>query len=153
MADNTQETEGTTQTAAAEQSGSTERTFTQEDVNRLVGEARQKERRKYEGYVDGKGLEEAQQRATKAEEELAQLKADAERQQAIAKVADSANVPTEVVAMLTGKDADELEEQVKRLLRLLPAYPTRTDDGGANAAAKKSTAQQFGDILDKMLGQ
>ena len=152
MADNTQETEGTTQTAAAEQSGS-ERTFTQEDVNRLVGEARQKERRKYEGYVDGKGLEEAQQRATKAEEELAQLKADAERQQAIAKVADSANVPTEVVAMLTGKDADELEGQVRRLLKLLPAYPTRTDDGGAKAAAKKSTAQQFGDILDKMLGQ
>ena len=152
MADEqTQATEGTTQAGSADQPA-TERTFTQEEVNRLVGDARQKERRKYEGYVDGKDAAEAAQRAEKAEAELAQLRAETERREAVARVADSANIPTEVVEMLNGSDEDELERQVLRLLKLLPAYPTRTDDGGSKVTAKKSTAQQFGDVLDKMLG-
>ena len=152
MADTTQVTEVTeNQTAAAAQSG--ERTFTQEDVNRLVGEARQKERRKYEGYVDGKEASEAAERAAKAEAELAQLKAEAERAEAVATAAKKAGIPLEVAEMLNGKDADELTEQAKQLMKLLPVHPTRTDDGGtANAAAKKSTADQFAEILSGAFG-
>lgn len=144
--DNTRETEGTTdaQTAAAAQS---ERTFTQEEVNRMVGDARQRERRKYEGYVDGKEASEAVERASKAEAELEQLKAETERRQAISDVAESAGVPSEVVAMLNGADAEELTKQVKRLLKLLPAYPNRTDDGGGKAVAKKSNADRFAEAL------
>ena len=91
--------------------------------------------------------EKAKKRAEKAEAELSELKAKAERAETVAKVADDANVPAEVVRMLNGADADELADQVERLLKLLPAYPTRTDDGGTKAAAKKSTAQQFADSI------
>lgn len=79
--------------------------------------------------------EKAVKRAEKAEAELQQLKAEAERAKTVASVADKANVPAEVVGMLSGKDADELTAQISRLMKLLPAYPTRTDDGGHNKAA------------------
>lgn len=91
--------------------------------------------------------EKATKRAEKAEAELNELKAKAERAEAVAAVADKANVPAEVVAMLNGSDADELGKQVERLLKLLPAYPTRTDDGGGKAAAKKSNADRFAEAL------
>lgn len=146
MAEETQATEGTTdQTGAAAQSG--ERTFTQEEVNRLVGDARQKERRKYEGYVDGSQLSEATERAAKAEQELAQLRADAQRRADVAAAADKAGIPLEVAQMLNGTDADELAEQAKRLLKLMPVHPTRTDDGGGRAAAKKTNADSFAELL------
>ena len=49
--------------------------------------------------------------------------------------------------MLNGSDADQLIEQAKQLLKLLPVHPTRTDDGGARAAAKKTTADTFAELL------
>ena len=149
MADttNTQEvTEGTTeQTASAEQSG--QRTFTQEEVNRLVGDARVKERKKYEGYVDGTQLTEATERATKAEAELAELRATAQRNADVSAAAEKAGIPLEVAQMLNGSDADELLEQAKKLLKLMPVHPTRTDDGGGRAAAKKTNEQLFAEAL------
>ena len=154
MADNdTQATEGTTdaQTAAAAQSG--ERTFTQDEVNRLVTERVQRERRKYEGYVDGKEATEAKERAKKAEAELAQLRSEAKRAEDVSAAAEKAGIPLEVAQMLNGSDADELTEQAKKLLKLLPVHPTRTDDGGTNVPAKATNAQRFADFLDAQLGQ
>ena len=153
MADeNTQGTEGTTdQTGAAAQSG--ERTFTQDEVNKLVGDARTKVRKQYEGYVDGSQLSEATERAAKAEQELAQLKADAQRRADVAAAADKAGIPLEVAQMLNGTNADELREQAERLLKLMPVHPTRTDDGGGRAAAKTTNAKRFGDLIDAALGK
>ena len=149
MADETtQATED--QTGAAAQSG--ERTFTQEEVNRLVGDARQKVRKQYEGYVDGTQLTEATERAAKAESELQQLKAQAQRAADVGAAAQKAGIPLEVAQMLNGTDADELLEQAQRLLKLMPVHPTRTDDGGTNVTAKTSTAKQFADLLGQALG-
>lgn len=149
--ENTQATEGTNdQTAAAAQSG--ERTFTQEEVNRLVGEARTKVRKQYEGYVDGAQAAEAAERASKAEAELQELKAQAQRSADVSAAAQKAGIPLEVAQMLNGKDADELLEQAQKLLRLMPVHPTRTDDGGAQVTAKTSTAKQFADLLGQALG-
>lgn len=89
------------------------------------------------------GQDEAVKRAEKAEAELGELRAKAERAETIAEIADKTSVPAEVVSMLNGSDADELEKQVERLLKLLPAYPTRTDDGGSKAVAKKDNAERF----------
>ena len=150
MADETTQATEDTQTAAAAQSG--ERTFTQEEVNRLVGDARVKERKKYEGYVDGKEVAEATERATKAEQELAQLKADAQRRSDVSAAAEGAGIPLEVAQMLNGKDADELLAQAKKLLKLMPVHPARTDDGGGRAAAKTTNAQRFAEIIDAALG-
>lgn len=93
--------------------------------------------------------EKAVKRAEKAEAELSQLKAAAERAEWIARVADGAGVASEVVSMLNGSDEGELSEQVERLLKLLPAYPTRTDDGGGagSSAAKKTNADRFAEAL------
>ena len=149
MADETtQATED--QTGAAAQSG--ERTFTQEEVNQLVGDARQKLRKQYEGYVDGTQLTEATERAAKAESELQQLKAQAQRAADVGAAAQKAGIPLEVAQMLNGTDADELLEQAQRLLKLMPVHPTRTDDGGTNVTAKTSTAKQFADLLGQALG-
>ena len=147
MADeNTQATEGTNdQTAAAAQSG--ERTFTQEEVNRLVGEARTKVRKQYEGYVDGAQAAEAAERASKAEAELQELKAQAQRSADVSAAAQKAGIPLEVAQMLNGKDADELIEQAQALLKLMPVHPTRTDDGGTNVTAKKTNADRFAEAL------
>ena len=153
MADeNTQATECTTEQAAPAGQPA-ERTFTQEEVNRMVGDARVKERRKYEGFVDGKDAAEAIERATKAEAELAQLKADAQRAEAIASAANGAGIPLEVAQMLNGADADELLEQAKRLLKLMPVHPTRTDDGGGRATTvKKTNAERFASFFDAAIG-
>ena len=149
MADETTQAtpEGTTdaQTAAAAQSG--ERTFTQEEVNRMVGDARQRERRKYEGYVDGSQVEELRTQAEAAQRELDELRAQQARADAVATAAQGAGIPLEVAQMLNGSDADELLAQAKRLLKLMPVHPTRTDDGGTRAAAKKTNAQLFAEAL------
>lgn len=93
-------------------------------------------------------LEKAQKRAEAAEDEAARLKADRERADAVSQVADEAKVPVEFVSMLSGKDADELAIQVKRVLEILPAYPARTDDGGTGGAAKKKdNADRFHEAL------
>ena len=149
MADETTQAtpEGTTddQTGAAAQSG--ERTFTQEEVNRMVGDARQRERRKYEGYVDGAQLDELRTQAEAAQRELDELRAQQARAAAVATASEKAGIPLEVAQMLNGSDADELLAQAKRLLKLMPVHPTRTDDGGTRAAAKKTNAQLFAEAL------
>jgi len=91
--------------------------------------------------------ERATRRAEAAEAELSELKAKAERAETVCAVADAANVPAEVVSMLNGSDADELKSQVERLLKMLPAYPTRSDGGGTSAVAKKSNADRFAEAL------
>ena len=153
MADeNTQATEGTTEQAAPAGQPA-ERTFTQEEVNRMVGDARQRERRKYEGYVDGESAKEAEERASKAEAELAKLKADAQRAEAVASAAKGSGIPLEVAQMLNGADADELLEQAKQLLKLMPVHPTRTDDGGGRATTvKKTNAERFASFFDAAIG-
>lgn len=152
MADETTQATEVKESQPVAAAQASERTFTQEEVNRLVGDARQKERRKYEGYVDGKDAAEAAERAAKAEAELAQLKAEAERREAVSDAATKAGIPLEVAQMLNGKDADELLEQARRLLKLMPVHPTRTDDGGSRATAKKSTADTFAEIIGNALG-
>ena len=97
-------------------------------------------------------LEKLRDESAKAQAELDEIRAAAARQAAIASVADATNVPNEVVAMLNGSDEDELKEQIKRLMKLLPAHPTRTDDGGATVAAKVTNAQRFAEIVDAALG-
>ena len=149
--DTTQATEGTNdQTAAAAQS--VERTFTQTELDAVVKERLRREREKYEGYVKGDEVAEALTRAEKAEAELQAMKAERERAQAVSKAAADSGIPAEVVAMLAGKDGEELAEQAKRIAELLPTFPTRIDDGGARAAIKKDNASAFANAVNQMLG-
>ena len=90
----------------------------------------------------------ATERAERAEAELATYKAAEERARVVADVAGATGMPSDVVSLLNGRDADELAEQVERIKKLLPAYPTRTDDGGQkSAAAKKTNAERFAEAI------
>lgn len=150
MADeSTQATGGTTE--QPEQAAASERTFTQEEVNRLVGEAGRKERSKYEGYVAADELEALRTERDAATAERDALAAEKARAALVAKVAKEAKLPAEVVGMLSAADEDGLAAQAKALLKLYPAYPARTDDGGGRASAKRTTAQQFADAIGDIL--
>jgi chromosome segregation ATPase len=91
--------------------------------------------------------EKAIARAQKAEAELEKLKADAERAKTVSQVATDTGIPSEIVSMLNGKDADELQAQVEAIKKSLLQAPTRTDDGGGNTVAKKSNADRFAESL------
>ena len=150
MADTTT-AQGQGQTAQASASDGDGKTFTQDEVNRIVAERVSRERTKYEGYVKGDEAEEAKSRADKAEAELAELRAQSERAKTVATVADEALVPIELVQMLNGADAKELAAQVERVKKLFPAYPERIDDGGGRSAAKKTNADRFADAFGGLL--
>jgi len=153
MADaNTQGTEGTTttpagegtdQTAAAGQSGTQERTYTQaevdellggyveqSEVNRLVGEARRKARSKYEGYDDYKAQAEAHAdyddvaaARDKALADVEALTAQVEHMRLVDKVHVATGVPA---ALLKG----ETEEELTASAEAVKAY------AGAQAASQ-----------------
>lgn len=94
-------------------------------------------------------LEKAEGRAKKAEEELTALKAEKARAEMVAAVAAKTGTPVEVVSMLTGETAEELEKQVERLAGTIPAFPTRHDDGGGNATAKRTSGEVFADFVNQ----
>lgn len=91
--------------------------------------------------------EKALERAQRAEAELEKLKADAERAKTVAEVAAGSGIAPEVVQMLSGRDAEELQGQVDRIKQVLLQAPTRTDDGGGKSVAKKSNADRFAETL------
>ncbi len=147
--------EGTNQTASAGPSGSGERTYTQaevdemmggyvaqDEVNRLVGKARREARSKYEGYEEYKARAEAwadYDEVAKARDEatakVEALEARIAHRDLVDKVADETGVPR---ALLKGETEEELTasaEAVKAYASAQapepPAYPG-DKGGGAN---------------------
>ncbi|MBR2682636.1 MAG: hypothetical protein IKE22_05140, partial [Atopobiaceae bacterium] len=120
-----QQGEGTTQTGAAAQSGTQERTYTQaevdellggyveqSEVNRLVGEARRKARSKFEGYDEYKAHAEAwadYDEVAKARDEatakVASLEAAIAYRDLVDKVSQATGVPG---SLLKGETEEEL---------------------------------------------
>lgn len=147
MADET--TSATTQEQSAEQSESTDWRAKYEAMRTHSREWEKRAKASEDAVAE---LEKLREESAKAQAELDEMKAAAKRSADVASVAKAQGIPSEVVGMLNGKDADELAEQAKRLLKLMPVHPTRTDDGGAsNVTAKRTTAQQFADALVDIL--
>lgn len=147
MADET--TSATTQEQSAEQSESTDWRAKYEAMRTHSREWEKRAKASEDAVAE---LEKLREESAKAQAELDEMKAAAKRSADVASVAKAQGIPSEVVGMLNGADADELAEQAKRLLKLMPVHPTRTDDGGAsNVAAKRTTAQQFADALVDIL--
>lgn len=87
--------------------------------------------------ADGK-LAELAEKAAGAEAELAALRAERERADAVAEVSKSSGLPAEVLALMRGDTREELEataEGVKAAMGSVPIYPTVTDAGAAGAGA------------------
>lgn len=115
----------------AEQNGSTQqepKTFTQEEVNELMGRTRREERGKYADYEDLKAkaaeydeaqeaakteLERANERAAKAEAEAQQLREQKARGDLAAKVSAATGVPASLI-----QGATEAEMQALSLIHI-----------------------------------
>lgn len=85
--------------------------------------------------ADGK-LGDLAEKAEKAEAELAALKAEREREQTVADVAKKANVPADILTLMRGDTAEELQAAADALsgyVKSLSLYP-EVPDGGARQA-------------------
>ena len=152
--DNTQGTggtEGTTQTGAAAQSGQ-ERTFTQQEVNRMVGDARQKERAKYADYADLKAQAEAHADYDDVVAERDRLRAAEERSQLVAKVATQSGVPVALVSMLDGADEDALTAQAAEIAKAIKAkaYPNVSDTGTGKPTITADDIRKIKDARERV---
>ena len=147
MADeSTQATEEITQQQAEPQQGTGERTFTQEEVNKLVGDARKTVRSQFEGYEDLKAKAAAWADYDEVREERDRLAADIARRDLLDKVSAETGVPR---TLIHGETEEEMAASAKALSDYIesqrPAYPE--DKGGAKTAAGP-TRESLSDIKD-----
>lgn len=160
-AGNTPNTEANAQNPSME--GSEPKTFTQEQVNALVGSARTHERQKYPNYEQYKAafeelekikegeksdLQKAIERAEKAEGERNALQAEKDKSSWASEVAKATGVPAEV---LRGSTKEEMEAHAEALKPHFSksAAPVVGSDGFAPAAgAAVTNAERFARALD-----
>jgi hypothetical protein len=133
---------------ATEQQQSTPKTFSQEEVDRIVGDRLARERKNYEGFDDYKAAAEKLPTLESERDELAGKvqKFEAEKQHSalVTEVAKAAGVPADA---LRGADRDELTahaEQIKSLLKptgpVIPnqeKQPSHVAPSDERAAVKK----------------
>ena len=148
-----------------------ERTFTQSELNAILGDRLAQERKKYADYEELKGKAQkydAAEEASKSElqkeqEKTAALtkqleafqKADNERKLKD-KISQETGVP---VSVLRGETEDELRAQAQEILRIYkpesPSYPNVRDAGETikTKSANTTTAQQFAEWFNKSLNK
>ena len=143
-----------------------EKTFTQEDVNKIVGDRIAREREKFADYdaikakaekfdeieeANKSELEKAQERANKLQTELDSMKA-AEQVRAIRdEVSKETGVPSN---LLTADTKEGCEEQAKAIKAYTesnrPGYPSVRDSGEATTNTKGTTKEQFADWVENL---
>ena len=100
-------------------------------------------------------LEKAQERATKAEQELARFQAQAERRAAVEQVAAETGLPAELIADFSGDTKEELAEKAARHAGAFktPAAPIVNDvrKGGAPSAGTETSGDIFASFASKNL--
>ena len=144
--DTIQVEENATQGAPAEP----ERTFTQDQVNKLMGELRAKERAKYADYDEVKAkaakydeaeeankteLQKAVEERDKLKAELDKLNEEREHAQAVAKAAAEYGVDADLLSRMAG-DVDENAKFLKEQMGQ-KKYPSVPDKGEVDAPSAK----------------
>ena len=150
----------------APETGKTEsepKTFTQEEVDKIIGERLAREKSRYADYDDIKAkaakydkqeeanmseLEKAQKTASKYKQELESYKKSEKLHEVRSKVSKETGVPED---MLYGETEEECKLQAEKILKFSKpqAYPEVSDGGESKGHGKKSDAQLFGDFLEK----
>lgn len=109
---------------ATEQQESTPKTFTQEEVDRIVGDRLSRERKNYEGFEEYKAAAEklptleSERNEWKGKAE--KFEAEKERGKLAAKVAKDAGLPAEAAGVIHGETVEEMTahaEQLKAILK------------------------------------
>lgn len=131
-----------------------EKTFTQEQLNKLVGEARTKERKKLNDVkselADVKTqlqeLTKYKEQASPQLEKLKTLEKNEETRQMQKKVANEMGVDRSIVETLAGKTEEELKANVEKIKKQLAPK-----EFYKNAHIEKKTNSTFEDKLTKFL--
>jgi len=144
---------------AAETQGATEpqatpvKTFTQDEVNALIGERLKRDREKYADYdalkekaaqfdelqeANKTELEKATERANKAESELESMRAEKARRELLDKVSKETGVPAD---LLKGDTEEELAESAKSIAAFAKANEPGIPEDKGGAATQKASAR------------
>ena len=147
---------------------STEKTFTQDEVNQIVQERLFKERKKY-GEIDidalkadtealkgqltesATKLSQETERADKLQAELDEIKKANDIRAIREKVAKESNIPAD---LLHGEDEETCKAEAEKLVEFArpKGYPTVKDGGEVMApVVKKSTKEQFAEWMGDAL--
>lgn len=163
MTENIQDVNATTQTAPEAEAEQTPKTFTQEDVNRIVANRVSK----YSDYEELKAkaakfdeaeeaqkteLEKAQERANKLQSELDGIKAAEELRKMRNEVSKQTGVPAE---LLTGTTEEECREQANGIIQFRdqkPGYPAVKDAGDPIITKKGTPKDSFEAWANEALG-
>lgn len=140
------------------------RTFTQEEVNSIIGKRLAEEKGKYADYdvlkakadkydeaeeANKSELQKATERANNLEAELNSFKKAEELRTTREKVANETGIP---VNLLTGATEDECKAQAEAIKAYAQpnGYP-KVKDGGEMPKPNGSTKQQFADFMGQIL--
>lgn len=163
MTENIQDVNATTQTAPEAEAEQTPKTFTQEDVNRIVANRVSK----YSDYEELKAkaakfdeaeeaqkteLEKAQERANKLQSELDGIKAAEELRKMRNEVSKQTGVPAE---LLTGTTEEECREQANGIIQFRdqkPGYPSVKDAGDPIITKRGTPKDSFEAWANEALG-
>ena len=141
------------------------KTFTQDEVNAIVGERLAREREKFADYDSLKEkatkfdeaeeaskseLQKATERAEKLESELNGYKKAEELRTIREKVSAETGVPSNI---LTAETEEACQEQAKAILAFKSevAYPMLKDGGEVQGSPKGTTREQFAEWMNKQL--
>ena len=148
---------------------SSEKTFTQSELDAIVSDRLKRERTKFQDYeslrqkaeqfdkleeANKTGLQKATEKATALEAELASLKKNEEIRSLRDKVAKENGIPAE---LLSGSTEEECMAQAKALIAFRESssntgYPNVRDGGEIHNTNKGTTRQQFADWANKAFG-
>ena len=142
------------------------KTFTQEEVDALIGERLYREKEKYADYdalkekaakldqmeeATKSELQKAIERGDALQTELDSIKKANQVRDVRQKVADETGVPT---SLLTGDTEEACREQAKAITEYAKpsGYPTVRDAGEVTNIGKPTTRQQFAEWAEKAFG-
>lgn len=144
--------------------GAPEKTFTQGEMDAIIGERLAREREKYADYDDMKAkaakfdeaedaqkteLQKAQEKASSLEKELNEMKAAKKITEIRNKVAKETGVPAE---LLNGNDEETCKAQADAIKKFAgPSYPNVTDGGEPNKPPAGKTRDQFATWFDETM--
>lgn len=149
-----QETNGTMETS--------EKTFTQAELDSIINERLQRERSKYADYsalkekadsydqyveANKSELQKAQEKSAALQKELDGLKQAAAVKAIKEKVAKDTGVPAELLTGTTEEECKAQADAIKAFAK--PSYPSIYDAGEPSGTKKASTAQQFADWFNQ----
>ena len=142
------------------------KTFTQDDVNRIVEDRLKREREKFADYsvlkeksekfdameeANKSELQKALDRASALETELADRKKADELREVREKVAKETGIP---VHLLKGATEEECKDEAKAIAEFAKpsGYPQVKDGGEVTKTGKLTTRKQFEDWVNESLG-